>query len=78
MQDKANRRGARERYRGAIDSVRDGLQELQDTIRKGFSAVIEQSRDFISTAKELTTAIEQKIAREIYQEPEQGGSSPSM
>jgi len=78
MRDRANRRGARERYQGAIDSVRDGLHELQGTIRKGLSAVVEQSRDFISTAKELTRAIEQKIARENYQEPTQGGWSLSM
>lgn len=78
MQDRANRRGARERYQGAIDSVRDGLHELQDTIRKGLSTVVEQSRDFISTAKEFTRTIEQKIAKENYQEPEQeqGGFAP--
>jgi len=77
MQHRANRRGARERYREAITSTRDGLQELQGTIRRGFSTVVEQSRDFISTAKEFARAIEQKIAREIHQEPGTS-SSPGM
>ncbi len=76
MQYRANRRGARERYREAITSTRDGLQELQDTIRKGFSTIIKQSRDFISAAKEFARAIEQKIARENYQE--QSSWSPGM
>ena len=71
MRDRANRRGAREQYQGAIDSVRDGLCELQDTIQKRFSTIVEQSRGFISTAKELTRAIKRKIANENYQEPEQ-------
>jgi len=71
MRDRANRRGAREQYQGAIDSVRDGLCELQDTIQKRFSTIVEQSRGFISTAKELTRSIKQKIANENYQEPEQ-------
>ena len=75
VQDRAERRGRRERNRRAIDRIGTEFKELESTVSREYKEVDEQSECLIESAQELTRAVEQKL--EPTQEQDYG-NAPSM